>query len=56
MSGPTSIRASVKDGETAFNILVQHDKKTGRRRDEAGSVVQVWYITEVKVRHNISRA
>lgn len=52
MSGPTKIRASVKDGETEVKILMQHEMETGRRKDEAGNIVPAWYITEVKVRHN----
>lgn len=52
MSGPTKIRASVKDGETEVKILMQHDMETGRRKDEAGHIVPALYIAEVKVRHN----
>ncbi len=52
MSGPTKIRASVKDGETEVKILMQHDMETGRRKDEAGNIVPALYISEVKVRHN----
>lgn len=52
MSGPTKIRASVKDGETEVKILMQHDMETGRRKDEAGHIVPALYISEVKVRHN----
>lgn len=31
---------------------MQHEMETGRRKDDAGTLVPASYITEVKVRHN----
>jgi len=52
MTSPTKIRASVKDGVTEVRVLMQHEMENGRRKDEVGSLIPAWYITEIKAQHN----
>ena len=52
MANPTKIRASAKDGVTEVRALMQHEMENGRRKDEAGILIPVWIISEVKVQHN----
>ena len=51
MGGPMKIRASVNEGVTEVKILMQHEMETGLRKDNAGKLVPLWIITEVKAQH-----
>jgi len=52
MSGPTRIRASVKDGVTEVRMLMSHPMESGLRKGPSGERVPMHYIDEITVRHN----
>lgn len=52
MGKPMKIRASVKEGVTEVKVLMQHAMETGMRKEADGTLVQAWYITDVKALHN----
>lgn len=51
MTSPTRIRATLNEGHTEVRMLMQHDMENGRRKDEAGSLIPAWYITDMEVKH-----
>ena len=52
MSGPTRIRAVLKDGVTELRMLLAHPMENGLRKDIEGNVIPAHFITEVSVRRN----
>lgn len=51
MSSPTKIKAAFKGDYTEVKMLMQHVMENGRRKDDNGSIIPAWYITEFKVKH-----
>jgi sulfur-oxidizing protein SoxZ len=51
MANSMKVRPTLKEGVTEVRILMPHDMETGRRKDDAGSLVPAWYITEVTAWH-----
>lgn len=51
MGNPMKIRAAVKDGMTEVKILMQHNMETGLRKNDDGTLVPAWFITEVKAQY-----
>lgn len=52
MSGPTRIRAVLKDGVTELRMLLAHPMENGLRKDAEGNRVPAHFVTEVIVRRN----
>jgi sulfur-oxidizing protein SoxZ len=51
MGNPMKIRAAVKDGVTEVKVLMQHNMETGLRKNDDGTLVPAWFITEVKAQY-----
>lgn len=51
MTGPTRIRATVRDGVADARVLMSHEMETGQRV-EGGRTVPAWFINEVAAIHN----
>jgi sulfur-oxidizing protein SoxZ len=52
MSTPTRLRAITKDGLTDVRVLVTHPMDSGLRKDAAGTLVPIHYITDFQATVN----
>ena len=49
MIKPSKISAVHRNGMTEVRLLMSQDMETGLRKDNAGSLIPAWHITEVDV-------